>query len=150
MMKSIHQIMQLIGRLDAHVADDFEGQDLDFKQWSDKTEDNVRKMVEYAICMANGGGGSVVFGIADRVKGHGKTILGVPADLDIESFHDRIYEETQPSLSAEFDLVELDYGTGQLLIMTVQGKGGPYSFLDGKSVVRKGKECLTIESNQLF
>ncbi|MFB1081759.1 helix-turn-helix domain-containing protein [Jeotgalibacillus sp. JSM ZJ347] len=149
MMKSIYQIMQMIGRLDVHVADDFEGQDLDFKQWSLKTEDNVRKMVEYAICMANGGGGSVVFGIADRVKGHGQTILGVPDDLDIESFHDRIYEETKPPLSAEFDLVELNYGTGQLLIMTVEGKGGPYSFLNGKSVVRKGKECLTIEENTL-
>ncbi|TFE01670.1 ATP-binding protein [Jeotgalibacillus salarius] len=145
MMKSIHQIMQLIGRLDAHVADDFEGQDLDFKQWSNKTEDNVRKMVEYAICMANGGGGSVVFGVADRVKGHAKNILGVPDDLDVESFYNRIYQETVPPLSAEFDLVELDYGTGKLLIMSVEGKGGPYSFLDGKSVVRKGKECLTIE-----
>ncbi|MDZ5710877.1 ATP-binding protein [Jeotgalibacillus haloalkalitolerans] len=149
-MKSIHQIMQLIGRLDAHVADDFEGQDLDFKQWSIKTEDNVRKMVEYAICMANGGGGSVVFGIADRVKGHGKTILGVPENLDIESFHERILQETVPPLSAEFDIVQLDYGTGQLLIMTVEGKGGPYSFLNGKSVVRKGKECLTIEENTQF
>ncbi|MBM7580435.1 ATP-binding protein [Jeotgalibacillus terrae] len=144
-MKSIHQIMQLIGRLDAHVADDFEGQDLDFKQWSLKTEDNIRKMIEYAICMANGGGGSVVFGIADGVKGHSKTILGVPENLDVASFHQRVFEETRPQLSAEFDMVELDYGTGQVLIMTVDGRGGPYAFADGKSVIRKGKECLTIE-----
>ncbi|TFE00053.1 ATP-binding protein [Jeotgalibacillus sp. R-1-5s-1] len=148
-MKSIHQIMQMIGRLDTHIADDFEGQDLDFKQWGQKTEDNIRKMVEYAICMANGGGGSVVFGIADRVRGHGKTILGVPENLDVESFATRVREETVPPLEPEFDLIELNHGTGQLLVMTVDGKGGPYRFSNGKSVIRRGKECLTVEAEDL-
>ena len=33
--------------------------------------------------MANGGGGTVVFGVRDRVVGHAAALLGVPAEIDI-------------------------------------------------------------------
>ncbi|PPA69275.1 ATP-binding protein [Jeotgalibacillus proteolyticus] len=145
-MKSIHEIMQLVYRLDVHIADDFEGQDLDFKQWSTRAlEDNVRKMIHYAICLTNGGGGSVVFGIADRVKGYEKTILGVPANLNIEMLKQKIQEETKPSISPRFDRIGVEFGTGELLVMTVPPSRVIHTFLDGKAVERQGKACVPIK-----
>ena len=62
--------MRIIDHLDHHIADDFEAQDLDFKQWNYRCrEDKVKKVIRYAVCMANGGGGSVVFGWPTRCRG---------------------------------------------------------------------------------
>ncbi|TDL31860.1 ATP-binding protein [Jeotgalibacillus sp. S-D1] len=145
-MKTIQEIMLLISHLDTHIADDFEGQDLDFKQWSTRAlEDNVNKMIQYAVCMANGGGGSVVFGIADKVVGYRNTILGVPLHLDIAAFKKKVLEETIPSIEPEFNHVKVRYGTGELLIMTVQASETVHTFTDGRAVVRKEKECLPID-----
>ena len=145
MLKSIHEIMQLIGRLDKNIADDFEDQDLDFKQWSTRSvEDNIQKMIDYAVCMANGGGGSVVFGIADRVTGYENTILGVPENLSIHEFEYRVQGETVPPIYPAFSRVEVDHGTGEILIMTVQPGTGLHYFRDGKAVIRTGKECLPL------
>jgi len=52
-----------------NIADDFEAQDLDFKEWVEKSlNDNINLAVKMAVCMANGGGGTVVFGIRDKLK----------------------------------------------------------------------------------
>jgi len=144
-MKSINDIMQLIGRLDQYIADDFEDQDLDFKQWSTRSiEDNINKMIEYAICMTNGGGGSVVFGIADRIKGYDHTIIGVPLHLDIEEFKNQVEIETVPSITPTFHQIKVSHGTGEILIMTVHPSRHLHTMRDGKFIIRKGKECLTM------
>ena len=91
-MKSKKEIMGIIDNLEHHIADDFEAQDLDFKQWNDRCrEDNVKKMIRYAVCMANGGGGSVVFGVADRVRGIDNVLKGVPFDVEINDLQKRVY-----------------------------------------------------------
>ncbi|WP_071461563.1 AlbA family DNA-binding domain-containing protein [Bacillus massilinigeriensis] len=75
----------------------YEAQDLDFKQWNDRCrEDNIKTMISYAVCMANGGGGSVVFGIADKVRGIDNALKGVPSDITIFELQKRIYEKTDP------------------------------------------------------
>jgi len=49
--------------LEENIADDFEAQDLDFKEWVEKSlNDNINLAVKMAVCMANGGGGTVVLG----------------------------------------------------------------------------------------
>ncbi|KIL53029.1 RNA-binding domain-containing protein [Jeotgalibacillus campisalis] len=144
-MKTIPEIMKLIKQLDTHVADDFEGQDLDFKQWSTRAlEDNLNKMIHYSVCLTNGGGGCVVFGVADKVKGYDKTILGVPKNLDLEMLKKTVYAETVPPILPQFEEVRVRYGTGMLLIMTVQPSEYIHSTADGKAVQRSGKECLPL------
>ena len=69
-MRTLTNIEELLPELDHCIADDLEDQDLDFKQWDTKSRDKaVRIVVQMAVCMANGGGGTVVFGVADRNKG---------------------------------------------------------------------------------
>ena len=46
--------------LDEVEADALESQDLDFKEWPADDRHAVRLAVDMAVCMANGGGGSVV------------------------------------------------------------------------------------------
>lgn len=59
----------IIQQLVYHIAEDFEAQDLEFKQWNfSALEENINKMIKYTVCMANGGEGSIVFGVADKVQ----------------------------------------------------------------------------------
>ncbi len=82
-MRDEQQIRTLLDQLDENIADDLEGQDLDFKRWPDNPRDALKQVVSMAVCMANGGGGSVVFGVADRVTGRKNAILGVPPEVDV-------------------------------------------------------------------
>lgn len=148
-MKSKSEIMDIIQKLEHHIADDFEAQDLDFKQWNDRCrEDNVKKMIKYAVCMANGGGGSVVFGVADRVRGLDRVLIGVPFDVDIHELQQRIYEQTTPHLTPSFDELFYKNHTIRLLIMNVLPEMPPYTTIDGTASIRRGKECLPYKINE--
>ncbi|MEK5037069.1 RNA-binding domain-containing protein [Sporosarcina sp. FSL K6-3457] len=140
-MKNTEDILDLLDRLDNHIADDFESQDLDFKQWNERSsEENIKKMITYAVCMANGGGGSVVFGVADKVKGKDYSIVGVPEGLPADDFQKRIYERTSPHLTPVFE--KLVYHEKQLLIMHVYPGMPPYTTSDGSASIRLGKDCV--------
>lgn len=66
-MRSLAEINHLLDELNTRTADDLEDQDLDFKEWNRRSlNDAVALVVEKAICMANGGGGTVVFGVNDK------------------------------------------------------------------------------------
>jgi ATP-dependent DNA helicase RecG len=83
-MRTIGKIVKSLPLLDAQVADDLEDQDLDFKQWDlSSKEKAINLVVKMAICFANGGGGTVVFGVADKVVGRSQAVLGVPKEVDI-------------------------------------------------------------------
>ena len=68
-MRNATEILTILDRLNAVIADSLEDQDLDFKEWKGSLEHMVKLAVEMAVCMANGGGGTVVFGVADKVLG---------------------------------------------------------------------------------
>jgi ATP-dependent DNA helicase RecG len=79
------EILALLDRLESATADDLETQWLDFKPWL-SPKDDMKVAVEYAACFANGEGGVVVFGVADRVRGRARAIHGAAGyDLDIRS-----------------------------------------------------------------
>ena len=142
-MISKSEIMEIIRQLDHHIADDFEAQDLDFKQWNDRCrEDNVKKMIRYAVCMANGGGGSVVFGVADRIQGIDNVLKGVPFDVDILELQKRIHENTNPHITPSFDEIFYSNHLIRLLVMNVIPEIPPYTTIDGSTTIRSGKECL--------
>ncbi|MFA9559923.1 RNA-binding domain-containing protein [Evansella sp. AB-rgal1] len=140
-MKNKAEILDLINKLDDHIADDFESQDLDFKQWNFRSrEDNVKKMITYAVCMANGGGGSVVFGVVDNVKGRENALEGIPFDIDTTILQKRIYEKTDPHLTATFE--DLFVENIRLLIMHTFPGMPPYTTTDGAATIRQGKDCM--------
>ena len=147
-MKNKSEIMRIIQQLDHYIADDFEAQDLDFKQWNySALEENINKMIKYAVCMANGGGGSVVFGVADKVRGMDNVLLGIPFDVEIGELQKRVYENTDPHINASFDeLFYNDYST-RLLVMNIFPETPPYTIKGGTASIRQGKACLPYRNN---
>ena len=63
-MRTMNELTGLLDELNAHSADSLEEQDLDFKAWDPHSsmDRSVKMVIAMAICMANGGGGTVVFG----------------------------------------------------------------------------------------
>src|SRR5699024_11864363 len=72
-----------------------------------------------AVCMANGSGGTVVFGVADRVKGRANAIIGVPPEIDPNILKKAVYDQTDPKIIPLFEELRVPEGTGRLLIMQI-------------------------------
>ena len=70
------QVLALLDRLTDGIADDLENQFLDFKPWQGPKED-LKLACEYACCFANGSGGVLVIGVADKERGRAQAIHGV-------------------------------------------------------------------------
>jgi len=140
-MKTISQIEELLAELEHHIADQIEDQDLDFKQWDSKSMDkSVQQVVRMSVCIANGGGGTVVFGIADKVKGR-QAILGVPAEVDINRLKKAVYDQTDPKIMPVFEELRVPEGTGRLPIMQIHPGMPPYTDTSGLGSIRIGKDC---------
>ncbi len=141
-MYGAEQIGRLLEELDERQADDLEGQYLDFKQWNERSmSDSVDMVVEMAVCMANGGGGAVVFGVKDWITGRENAILGVPYEVDVNQLKRSVYDRTDPRLTPDFEEIRVPEGTGRLLIMQVTGGLRPYTDTSGSAKVRIGKDC---------
>ena len=141
-MRTTKDILNLLDELEQRPADEFEDQDLEFKEWDGR---NVKAMVstvvEWAVCMANGGGGTVVFGVADSRTGRKDAILGVPPEIEIHRLKQAVYDSTDPKLTPTFDEVRVPEGTGRLLVMRVHPGLPPYTDTKGRGSVRIGKDC---------
>ncbi|HJH25069.1 MAG TPA: putative DNA binding domain-containing protein [Paenalcaligenes hominis] len=141
-MRTIAQIKELLLELEHCIADDLEDQDLDFKQWDTKSRDKaVRTIVQMAVCMANGGGGTVVFGVSDRVMGQEKAILGVPLEVDINVLKKAVYDQTDPKIMPVFEEFTVQQGTGRILLMQIHPGLPPYTDSSGRGTIRIGKDC---------
>ena len=102
-MKSKEDIKNFLDLLETHIADDLEGQDIDFKEWVERSiNDNVNKAVEMSVGMANGGGGTVVFGVRDNIKGKAKAIQGIPNGIDEKLIQKAVYDRTDPPYYSNF------------------------------------------------
>jgi ATP-dependent DNA helicase RecG len=136
------QINALLQELDSAPADSFEDQDLDFKEWIGRSrEKGVDQVVEMAVCMANGGGGTVVFGVRDGVIGRAQSLLGVPLEIDVNRLVKAVYDRTDPKLTPVFEDLPIGLGTGRLLLMHVHGGLPPYTDSQGRAKTRIGKDC---------
>ena len=80
-MIQTNEIPALLEQLEDHIADDLEGQELDFKQWDDNFKDTMKILVRAVVSFANAGEGLVIAGVKERVKGCEKAILGIPRGL---------------------------------------------------------------------
>lgn len=141
-MRTVRDIEALLDELSLHVADELEDQDLDFKQWDTVSMDkSVRLLMQMAICMANGGGGTVVFGVADKILGRASAILGVPPEVDVNMLKKAVYDQTDPKIMPVFEDIRVPEGTGRLLVMQIYPGMPPYTDTAGRGTVRIGKDC---------
>ena len=144
-MRTAANIETLLAELDHCVADDLEDQDLDFKQWELKSRDDaVKTVVQMAVCMANGGGGTVVFGVADRVQGRDHAILGVPPEIDSNLLKKAVYDQTDPKITPVFEELAVPEGTGRLLLMQIYPGMPPYTDTAGRGTIRISKDCVPL------
>ncbi|MEW5865536.1 MAG: ATP-binding protein [Bacillota bacterium] len=141
-MRSVTEIRQLLDELNTRSARELEAQDLDFKEWRRRSADDaVRLVVDMAVCMVNGGGGTVVFGVSDKETGRTAAIQGVPPDVDTNQLRKAVYDSTDPKLMPEFEELCVPEGTGRLLIMQVYPGRIPYTDTAGRGRVRIGTDC---------
>ncbi len=141
-MRSATDIQRLLDELDRQNADSLEDQDLDFKRWINRSlNDSVAMVVEAAVCMANGGGGTVIFGVDDLAVGRATAILGVPPEVDVNRLKKAVYDGTDPKLTPVFEDLRVPEGTGRLIVMQVYPGIPPYTDTAGGAKIRIGKEC---------
>lgn len=141
-MRKLEEIEVLLDELENRIADELEDQDLDFKEWTTRSlNESLNIAVDMAICMANGGGGTVVFGVKDCVTGRANAILGVPHEIDVNKLKKVVYDKTDPKLTPVFEDLRVPEGTGRLLLMQVYPGLPPYTDTSGKGRIRVGKDC---------
>lgn len=142
-VRSLIEIERLLLNLDQQIADELEEQDLDFKEWNTRSlSDALLLVVENAVCMANGGGGTVVFGVKDKVKGRDRAVLGVPLEIDVNHVRRHVYDSTDPKLTPVFEELSVPEGTGRLLVMHIYPGMPLYTDTAGRAKIRVGKDCL--------
>ena len=136
------EVEALLERLESCCADDLESQDLDFKEWDTRSlSQSVRTVVAAAVCMANGGGGTVVFGVADKLVGRDSAILGVPPEVSVNRLRVAVYDSTDPKLTPVFQELHVPEGTGRLILMHVHPGMPPYTDTGGRGTIRIGRDC---------
>jgi ATP-dependent DNA helicase RecG len=141
-MRSIEDIEKLLPELENHVGDELEDQDLDFKEWDMKSMNNsVKTVVRMAVCMTNGGGGTVVFGVTDKDKGRANAIKGVPVEVDTNLLKMAVYDQTDPKITPFFEEMAVPEGTGRLILMHVHPGLPPHTDSAGRGWVRVGTDC---------
>jgi ATP-dependent DNA helicase RecG len=144
-MRTVADIRHLLDDLTSQPADSLEDQDLDFKEWNERSlPDSVGMVVDMAICMANGGGGTVVFGVRDKVTGRDAAILGVPNAIDPNLLKKTVYDRTDPRITPVFEDLPVPEGTGRLLVMQVFPGMPPHTDTSGKGTIRMGKDCMPL------
>lgn len=138
------ELLLLLDRLKCEPADALESQWLDFKPWQDPKSD-LRVACEYAACFANAEGGTLVFGVSDKMIGRAHAIHGARG-FDLDVFRRGIYEGTRPALSVAVSVLAVPEGTGQLLVVRIpRGPSGPYGTSAGMYKQREGKSCMPLD-----
>jgi ATP-dependent DNA helicase RecG len=116
-----------------------ENGELDFKQQPRSKADAIRTLVGAAVCFANGEGGTIIMGVADKPGGH-EAFAG--CDLDAGTVQRRIHELTEPPLMVAAR-TERHYGAS-LLIVDVLRSFELHADKQGRATRRIGTNCVPI------
>jgi ATP-dependent DNA helicase RecG len=139
-MRTIVEIKELLEELNDRPASDIEDQDLDFKEWKFKSLNTaIESVIDMAICMANGGGGTVIYGVNDKATNRTRAITGVPLEIDSNRLKKAVYDTTDPKLTPVFE--DLFVSEGRLLVMQVYPGMPPYTDTSGRGKIRVGTDC---------
>lgn len=146
MAHSPDSIRSLLPLFDGQIADELESETLDFKECP--TETKLRELAkEMAICLGNASGGTVVFGVRERVRGCDKAIIGIDFAPDLEALKASLYDSIDPKLPVQFEWIM--YGSRRLLLMHVYPSMPPYTTTSGKGWMRIGKDCKPLTGSLL-
>jgi ATP-dependent DNA helicase RecG len=138
-------------------ADNAEREALDFKQTphtalpeAQRTNRNMSRergkflteMAEHATCFANGTGGIIVLGVADKAATRQDALAGVPANYTAEDVRLAIFRNSSPGLTVDVR-EHLEDGVRLLLVRVPQGVV-VHSTQAGVFKRRIGDQCLPI------
>jgi ATP-dependent DNA helicase RecG len=121
------------------VPAELETEELDFKRQPESKADSIRLLVAAAVCFANGKGGTIVMGVADRLPG---PAAFAGCDLDPVLVQRRVYELTEPPLMIGVRAEE-HYGA-RLVVVDVLQSFEVHADKQGRSTRRIGTDCVTI------
>ena len=139
------------------TADGAEREVLDFKQTPHTALDETRRasrnmgkerarflteMAEHAICFANGSGGIIVIGVADKAVTREGALVGVPEHYTAEDVRLAVFRNSSPALTVE--VREHDQDGVRLLLVRVPQGVVVHSTQAGVFKQRVGDQCLPI------
>lgn len=125
------------------TAEDCEGPGLEFKQEAPTLKETGRILAEAVICLANGAGGTVVLGIADRVGG---PAAFVGTDMEPDVARRLVHERTQPRLTVDTQ-AETHHGA-RLLVITVPEGVDVHADTSGRAFRRIGSDCRAMTPDE--
>lgn len=128
------------------TADDFESQDLEFKEATDNLRKTFQILADAAVCLANGGGGTIVLGVNDKARTRASALLGAGPAYSVDAVRRAIYDRTQPSMTTVAE--ERSEAGVRLLVIDVPAALTPYSNTAGLATRRLGKECRPFPPDQ--
>lgn len=132
------ELDQLLGRILAGevAACDLETETLDFKREQKSKQDTANDMADAATCFANGVGGTIVLGVADKETGQ-EAFIGT--QLEAQYLRRRIYDVTRPAL--DVTVQELAFAGVDLLVIDVREGLEVYSSRQKMPTKRIGDRC---------
>jgi ATP-dependent DNA helicase RecG len=133
-------------RLEDETADDLESEVLEFKTRPRGRDELKRWLVDMAVCFANQRGGCLVVGVADRVRGRDKAILGI-GDVSYRGLERDVYSATDPHILIELEELILPEGT--LLAAHVPKGIPPHTTSAGVASIRIGDTCQPLTGTNL-
>lgn len=137
------EILDSLNRLDEVIADDLETYWLEFKPWTGPKSD-LSVAIEYTACMANAGGGAIVFGVKN-VKGKSIAVEGA-SRYNLDAWRRDIFNATRPNLNVEVYDLDVPGLLKKLLIVRVpKGNNPPYGTSEGLFKIRIGKNCMPLD-----
>jgi ATP-dependent DNA helicase RecG len=127
-------------------ADDYESQNLEFKEATGNLRKTFHDLADAAVCLSNGGGGTIVLGISDKARSRAEALVGVGPAYSIDAVRRAIYDRTQPNMTTVAD--DRDEAGVRLLIIDVPAAIAPYASTAGLATRRLGKECRPFPPDQ--
>ena len=140
--RTTSEIEALLDQLGKLSADNLECQHLTSRNGTPATRTSrFERSYPSRSAWPNGGGGTVVFGVADRSIGRESAILGVPPEVSVNRLRVAVYDSTDPKLTPVFQELHVPEGTGRLIVMHVHPGMPPYTDTGGRGTIRIGRDC---------
>jgi ATP-dependent DNA helicase RecG len=119
------------------TAHDLESETLEFKEATSNEDQTIKRIVDAVLCFANGPGGTVVLGVANKVPG--PPALG-GAKVSADLIRQRVYALTEPPLVV--DVVADDFEEKTLLFIRVPQSPEIHADQQGRAPRRIGTDCI--------
>jgi len=137
---TIEEILKVVDRLDSQFADDLETEELEFKPWRSNVRENQSVAAEYAVCLGNARGGTIVFGVEDKAIGRERAIHGCRG-YQLDLFKNAVFQATTPCIRVQLEELVLPEGVLLLVHVPAAPPNTTYGTVEGLYKIRVGKSC---------